>query len=53
MPQKAREVWERQTKKQQEQILKELITICQGIMNEHIRINNSLSPSVSLSRASG
>jgi hypothetical protein len=38
MSQTPREIWERQTKKQQEQILKELITIFQGIINEYIRI---------------
>jgi hypothetical protein len=45
MPQKPGEVWDRQTKKQKELILKELTLICHGVINEHIRINQTLSPS--------
>ena len=40
MPQPQKQVWQRLSEKQQNEILTELLNICQEITYEHIRTNN-------------
>ncbi|WP_341795225.1 hypothetical protein [Rickettsia endosymbiont of Rhinocyllus conicus] len=40
MPQPPKQVWQRLSEKQQNEILTELLNICQEITYEHIRTNN-------------